>query len=60
MEATFTPEPQEAPPSEENAVDVPDDAVPPEPEAEAPVEPDENPEGDEPPEGDTPEPDPAG
>lgn len=58
MEASFTPEPQDTPPSEENAVDVPDDAVPPEPEADAPLEPDENPEGDE--SSDEPAPDPAG
>lgn len=54
---TFTPAPDEVPPSDADAVDVPDDAAAPEPEADAPVESDENPEGDAP---DEPAPDPAG
>lgn len=49
METEFQPVPiDDAPPSEENAVDVPEDDAADEPEADAPVEPDENPEGDEP------------
>lgn len=47
VETDFEPVPiDDAPPGEENAVDVPDDAAAPEPTEEAPVEEDENPDGD--------------